>query len=46
MANILSIANVVKYARVTLDSSVRKSIFVQQEDSFVMEFKQYKLGLY
>ena len=46
LANILSLADVVKYAKVTMDSSVKKSMFVHREDGCVMEFKQYKTGLY
>ena len=46
MANIFSLADVCKYARVTMDSDVKKSMFVHREDGYVMEFKQYKSGLY
>ena len=46
MANILALADVVKYARVTMDSNVRKSMFVHRNDGVTMEFKQYKSGLY
>ena len=46
ITNILSLANVVKYARVTMDSSNKNSIFVHREDGMVMEFKQYKFGIY
>lgn len=45
-ANMLSLADAIKYARVTIYSSVTKSMFVHLEDRFVMEFKQYKYGLY
>ena len=44
IANIFSLVNVVKYARVTMDSSDKNSIFVHREDGMVMEFKQYKSG--
>ena len=44
IANIFSLVNVVKYARVTMDSSDKNSIFVHREDGMVVEFKQYKSG--
>jgi hypothetical protein len=46
MANILTLADVVKYARVTMDSAARKSMFVHRHDGVIMEFKKYKSGLY
>ena len=46
MANIFSLADVCKHARVTMDSSVKNSMFVHREDGCIMEFKQFKSGLY
>jgi len=45
LANIFSLADVCKYARVTMDSSVKNSMFVHREDGYIMEFKQYQSGL-
>ena len=39
MANILALAGVCKYARVTMESSVKKSIFVHRKDGHVIEFR-------
>ena len=46
MANILSLADVCKYARVTMDSQVKRSMFVHREDGYVMEFREFRSGLY
>ena len=46
MANIFSLADVCKHARVTMESSVGNSMFVHRKDGCIMEFKQFKSGLY
>ena len=46
MANIFSLADLYKYVRVTIDSSVKNSMFVHREDGGIMEFNQFKSGLY
>ena len=46
MANIIALSDVCKYARVTIDSSVNKSIFMHHKDGHVVEFRQFKSGLY
>ena len=46
LANILLLADVFKVARVTMDSEVKSSMYVHRKDGLVMEFKQYRTGLY
>ena len=46
LANIFSLADVYKYARVTMDSQVKRSMFVHREDGYVMEFREFRSGLY
>ena len=46
IANILSLADVTKHARVTMDSGVKNSMLVHRSDGMIMEFKQYRSGLY
>ena len=46
MDNILALADVCKFARVTMDSEFKNSIFVHRQDGLIMEFKEFKPGLY
>jgi hypothetical protein len=46
LANILSMAEVRKKCRITMDTSVEASMDVHRQDGSIMKFKEYRSGLY
>jgi hypothetical protein len=45
LANILSIAEVRKVCRITMDTSVEPAMYVHRRDGSIMKFNEYKSGL-
>ncbi len=46
LANILSMAEVRKVCRITMDTSVEPAMSVHRRDGSIMKFNEYKSGLY